>query len=140
MCTLADFDWLELSPLSRRYVETELEDWHNEYLPVSGTVLDVGAGCGETALFFLQHGASHVIAIEEDARAFGMLQRNFAGNSRVTTICASITNTKIDIEGAEEGLVMEVHFPFEWECLSQRSRSLQTVRLKRTGPLDWEAA
>ena len=46
----------------------EMREWEREYLPnfsLEGkTVLDVGAGSGDTAYFFFQHGAKKVICIE----------------------------------------------------------------------------
>ena len=47
--------------------------WEKCYLPdfplKEKTVLDVGAGCGETVLFYILHGAKKVIAIEPEAKA-----------------------------------------------------------------------
>lgn len=40
------------------------------------TILDIGAGCGETAWKFLDDGAKSVIAIECDPKRFHMLQQN----------------------------------------------------------------
>lgn len=114
MCELADFADLELTPLCRRWLEDELESWHRDYLPVAGTVLDVGAGSGETARFYLLHGADRVICIERYRPAFEMLCRNFAGDPRVTAIHADLSKIKVDVEGAEENMDLEIHFPYRW--------------------------
>ncbi|MDG6982836.1 MAG: glycosyltransferase [Nitrososphaerota archaeon] len=58
----------------------EAKMWSEAYLPPAGvkgkTVLDVGAGCGETAFFYLNHGARAVVAIEPDHEAAQMLREN----------------------------------------------------------------
>lgn len=62
---------------------SEYTKWKKWYLPpdhrkgIKGqVVLDVGAGCGETAYFFLKNGASKVISIEPDKKAFEILSEN----------------------------------------------------------------
>jgi hypothetical protein len=40
------------------------------------TVLDIGACCGETAWYYLQHGAKKVIAIECDSKRLEILKNN----------------------------------------------------------------
>jgi len=54
--------------------------WERLYLPkfsLKGkTVLDIGAGAGETAWFYFEHGAAKVIAIEPDRRLFELLREN----------------------------------------------------------------
>jgi SAM-dependent methyltransferase len=94
-------------------VETELQRWHEWYLPVGHTVLDLGAGCGETAFFYLNHGAKRVIAVEYDPEALRLLRENFASDDRVTIIDARIDSIKSDIEGSERNMVVETHFPFK---------------------------
>ena len=61
---------------------SEFERWEKQYLPADlrgKTVLDVGAGEGETAYFFLLHGAKKVICIEPDEKCYARLVRNAAG-------------------------------------------------------------
>jgi SAM-dependent methyltransferase len=54
--------------------------WKKWYLPpwslIGKTVLDVGAGCGETALFYYRHGAAKVIAVEPKSSLIPVLNRN----------------------------------------------------------------
>jgi len=58
--------------------------WTRYYLPgfplADKTVLDVGAGCGETAYFYLSHGAKKVVCIEPNTRRFELLQENARRN------------------------------------------------------------
>lgn len=90
--------------------------WEKYYLPINvkdKTILDVGAGSGETSLFYLHHGAKHIIAIEADSEAFKLLKQNVP-NDKVTAINEpfkldhlSIPHDlmKMDIEGAEQLLL-----------------------------------
>lgn len=79
------------------------------------TILDIGAGCGETAYFYFQHGAKKVICIEQDDIAFEYLQWNSSHNnwntdvyhkpfdlSDLTIPCDLV---KMDIEGLEIDLL-----------------------------------
>lgn len=101
---------MDLIPSYRHTLSAELDAWHRTYLPIKGgTVLDVGAGCGETARFYLLHGANRVIAIEGNKDAFERLAFNFLLDTRVTPIRANVDDIKIDIEGSEDGLVVEWH-------------------------------
>jgi len=91
----------------------EHRKWEKDYVPPSGlrgkTVLDIGAGCGETAKFFLEHGAAEVIAVEPYDVALRFLRLNAVGRSiRVvpqsfSTEMLSLTHQflKMDIEGYE---------------------------------------
>jgi SAM-dependent methyltransferase len=116
----------------------EWKQWEKHYLPsfsLEGkTVLDVGAGCGETAYFYLRHGAKRVIAIEVDPIQVELLRKNSELNDWVADekiriiprsfevddlIREKFDFAKIDIEGGEAALltldsldfpvVMEVH-------------------------------
>jgi hypothetical protein len=129
LCDLRDFDRLELLPLHRDLVQKEWYVWHRLYLPGSRLltdikgdrslegkeVMDLGAGCGETAFLFLNHGASRVHCFESDPAALELLKRNFGGDPRVTINQVQIGFIKIDIEGAEKDMVVETHFPAKWE-------------------------
>src|SRR6059036_536600 len=96
MCTPDNYKhlWLEPTP-PPRYVDPadknhELDIWHQWYLPPDGvegkTVVDMGAGCGETAQFYLLHGAKHVIAIESETHFVDFLKHNFGEDPRVTIL------------------------------------------------------
>ncbi len=117
MCTLKDFESLELDPYHAALVRKELEMWHRQYLPCGKRVLDVGAGCGETAQFYLLHGVEQVVCIEGDPEALAVLHRNFDRNPHVTIVPLMIDHIKIDIDGAEEGMLLETHFPHMFEHL-----------------------
>ena len=111
-----------MTPDLRENLATELNQWHTQYLPVSGTVLDLGAGCGETALFYLNHGATHVVCIEGDLRASSFLRQNFGNDSRVTIVPRYVSSIKVDIEGWEKGMVVEVHGKLKWRKIAEISR------------------
>ena|SRR3972149_8422349 len=119
MCTIQDYDKLKLTPLHRKFVETELDLWHKYYIPPEGvegkTILDLGAGCGETALFYLLHGAKKVICVESDKDCISLLAKNYMtnpilGNHNIQIIQSHIDFIKIDIEGSEKDMVIESHF------------------------------
>ena len=133
MCTLADFAHLEIPGPWEYWLQSELEWWHHDYLPIvaGSTVLDVGAGCGETAQFYLHHGAAHVVCVEGHPSALRHLRRNFGDDPRVTIVAAAIDRIKIDIEGAEADMDLEIHFPWRWETRREVGDIKQTrlVRL-----------
>ena len=107
----------------------ETKDWLKNYLPVTvhgKTVLDVGAGAGESARFFLLHGASKVICIEPNPVPFCDLKINARHHNivavndffRLMHLEIPFDFAKIDVEGYEEMLlgvavkrpmVVEVH-------------------------------
>jgi len=125
---LAREQWL-FSPTRINMILTETKEWEAYYLPISVNglrVLDVGAGEGETARFFLQHGASEIVCIEQDKPSWEILKRNAEHhpltclNKRFDLKDLEIPHDfmKIDIEGYEELLlqarlkepsVIEVH-------------------------------
>ena len=107
----------------------ETGDWTKHYLPINlkgKTILDVGAGEGETARFFLRHGATKIICIEPNKEAFSYLKLNTSKNRLValnkpfelSDLNIPHDLIKMDIEGYEEILlnveldtpaVVEVH-------------------------------
>jgi len=107
----------------------EYDEWLEYYLPLSVeglTVLDVGAGEGETARFFLEQSAKKVICIEPDGDAFRLLSQNAIGRNivcfnkkfDVSDLKMDFDFMKMDIEGYEEAMlnvqftkpcVIEVH-------------------------------
>jgi hypothetical protein len=111
--------------------------WHLYYLPrkplAGKTVLDLGAGCGETAKFFLNHGASRVVCVEPDNKCLDYLRKNFGNDPRVTIVSDFVDHIKVDIEGAEEGMIFEAHFPVKVRKLSGSPRETLWRVEKRTG-------
>lgn len=107
----------------------EYQDWLENYLPISVkglTILDVGAGEGETARFYLEHGAKKVLCIEPHHESYLRLAMNAKNrpmvcfNKRFTLsdLQMQFDFMKMDIEGYEEPLlnvqftkpcVIEVH-------------------------------
>jgi len=97
----------------------EWDVWKKYYIPhfpLHGkTVLDIGAGCGETAWFWFLHGASRVIAVEPNVKAVECLKENVERNSWNVQIIAepfSLEHLKLnydfmkmDGEGCEELLL-----------------------------------
>jgi len=92
--------------------------WQKFYAPIpleGKTVLDVGAGCGETALLFHLHGASKIIAIEPNSQAVECLVENAKVNDwNVETVPEYFSLEhlkydfdfmKMDIEGGESVLL-----------------------------------
>jgi hypothetical protein len=122
MCNIEDFAQLAMTPDLRENLQYELNMWHKHYLPVTGIVLDIGAGCGETALFYLNHGATHVVCVEGDPRAVECLRQNFGGDNRVTIVPRYISVIKSDIEGWEKGMVLEIHGNLKWKKLADIDR------------------
>jgi hypothetical protein len=129
MCEYSDFANLKLDPPHRKILKDELKQWHRVYLPkdgADGTVLDVGAGNGETAQFFLNHGAEHVICVEPYT---DLLVQNFGRDSRVTIVPKAVNLIKVDCEGGERNMVIEVHFQYRWLKLRE-GVNLKTIRLE----------
>ncbi len=133
MCELKDFERLELDNNHRLTLEQELELWHRAYLPVGKTVLDLGAGCGETAQFYLNHGAEKVISIEADSSCYDKLCANFVNDNRVIPILAHLDSIKCDIEGGERDMVIETHFPFKLIKMEELIPNVVLWRIKE----DW---
>ena len=94
-----------------------MQTWIESYLGLNLaglTVLDVGAGEGETAKFFLDHGAAKVICIEPSTQAYRHLARNVAEYPTVLPIKKRFSLSdlhlphdflKCNIEGCEEKLL-----------------------------------
>lgn len=97
----------------------EWDIWKKYYLPrfsLNGkTILDVGAGCGETAFFYFLHGAKKIIAIEPYVMAVQCLKENARVNRWNIKIIPEEFKTehlkiphdfmKMDIEGQEKELL-----------------------------------
>jgi predicted RNA methylase len=130
MCTIEDYKWMSIEDPWLSFVKTELmQEWHEVYTPpegFSGTVLDLGAGCGETANFYLLHGARRVICLEPNQSALEHLYRNFGRDPRVVIVPERFDLCKMDVEGAEKNLVVECHFP----------PRVQVIKAHRFAPAD----
>jgi hypothetical protein len=110
---------IEMTPSAKMTYFKEYNSWVTDYTPSFGlkdkVVLDVGAGCGETALLFFKEGASKVICIEPDPLKLRMLERNIqAMNWNATTVPRHFVVedlrldfdfVKVDIEGGENVLL-----------------------------------
>jgi hypothetical protein len=97
----------------------EWTSWEKYYLPsfsLKGkAILDVGAGCGETAFFYLLHGAKKVVAIEPESKAANCLRKNTLRNKWNVQILPEPFKKehlgiphdfmKMDIEGRESELL-----------------------------------
>jgi hypothetical protein len=115
--------------------------------PKDRTVLDVGAGCGETAYFFIAKGATKVICLEPDHKACEILRRNVQTNNWPVEVIEEKFGpkhlnlkydvAKIDCEGGErfmldyfeplKPMVIEVHGTELMKSFAQRIPSLQKV-------------
>jgi SAM-dependent methyltransferase len=140
------------------YLSIVFSEWHLEweryYLPpfdLKGkTVLDVGAGCGETALFYFKHGARKVICVEANPQSLSFLRENSLKGDWNTEIIEGLFSLdmlnldfdfmKMDCEGCESLLrgsdhlspcVIEVHEAETARALTTRF-GLRT--LGRSGP------
>lgn len=104
--------------------------WKKSYLSKTNIkgkiILDIGAGCGETAKFFLEHGAKHIIAVENNPDALPFLKLN--AKNHPLTVIGQPFNTKMleiphdfmkmDIEGYEILLLIENVLPhYKKECI-----------------------
>jgi SAM-dependent methyltransferase len=108
--------WVFNYDYARIYL-TEYRQWEKEYLPPKGvkgkTVLNVGAGAGESAKFFLDHGAREVIAVEPSPVALPYLWRNAEGHPitvidrffDVEMLTIPHDYMEMDIEGYEVELI-----------------------------------
>jgi len=123
-------------------VASEIEIWNKYYLPVSvhgKIVLDAGAGNGETALFYLRHGAKRVVAVEKDPTNFRLLQEN-TRNLGVEPIFDSfnISQTegvdfmKVDVEGGEACLLKLERLPCA-SVIETHSRPLEQQFIEKFG-------
>ena len=95
----------------------EMQIWIKSYLSLnlSGLkVLDVGAGEGEAAKFFLDHGAAKVVCVEPQTQKYRYLARNAAKHPSFLTLKKTINLSdlklpydflKCDLKGYEEELL-----------------------------------
>jgi hypothetical protein len=88
----------------------------------------------KTAQFYLNHGAQRIICVEGSEEALELLAKNFGHDDRVAIIPAMIDSIKIDIEGNEENLVLERHFPARFELLEKLDENVTLWKLQRSEP------
>ncbi len=114
---IANSGW-QFSPHRLHMIANERKEWLQYYLPsfsLEGkTVLDIGAGEGETAKVFLEAGAKRVICVECDPVRFPYLLAN-AKRYPLTLLCRpfqvadlfrfGVDFIKVDIEGYEEAVL-----------------------------------
>ena len=111
------------------------------------TVLDVGAGCGESAYFYFQHGAKRVIGIESNRSNVKYLELNKRLYNRygfefkfylekfdLLHLGLNFDFCKMDIEGGEVELLKlkKIDFPLSVEVHSQDLEAAFTKRGFRT--------
>jgi SAM-dependent methyltransferase len=103
----------------------ELPLWPQWYVPIpvkGKIILDVGAGCGESAFFYFRNGARKVICVEPDAPAVECLRENSKRHKWNVDIVPELFNLsmlnectfdllKIDIEGSEVELLKLSELP-----------------------------
>ena len=86
--------------IQSNYERNELELWNKTY-PKGKVFLDIGSNY-DTPYWSLKNGSEKVIAIDK-----AMV---FFRDERIVFIRAKIDAIKIDIEGAEKGMVIETHY------------------------------
>jgi len=116
---------LEVTPQYFELLWREWRAWKKWYLPPwslkDKTVLDVGAGCGETALFYYSHGAKKVIAVEPQSSLTPLLKTNmernkwnmqiFQGPFQPSMLGWDFDFMKMDGEGSESLLLKADRLP-----------------------------
>jgi hypothetical protein len=123
---------VKLHPEYFHIIFGEWLDWKRTHLPPfnlkGATVLDVGAGCGETALFYFIHGVDRVICVERNLDLAKIIGENLRSNKWNAEVQARSFDAemlkqdfdfmKMDCEGCETHLlsadtlppcVIEVH-------------------------------
>jgi SAM-dependent methyltransferase len=135
---------LKLLKLYALWFLREWDIWTKSYLPnfsLKGcTVLDVGAGCGETAFFYFLHGAGKVIAIEPNEEAIKCLTENAKVNGwnvevipekfKLDHLKIPHDFMKMDIDGAETALFnAEVNMP----CVVEVHNNVTRAEFEKKG-------
>jgi hypothetical protein len=101
------------------YIVSEFVDWERDYKFPSSlenkTILDIGAGCGETIFYFALKGCRNFIAVEPNSQAADLLRNNAKSNSlnvkvyndifRVSHLNEPFDFIKCDCEGGESILL-----------------------------------
>lgn len=110
---------LKLNRRKAALMVSEWKLWNDYYIPPSGvmgkTVLDVGAGCGETATLLFDKGAKKVVCVEPSGEEVKYLEENIKSNgwnAEIIPTGFSLSNlkdgfdfVKMDCEGCEAALL-----------------------------------
>lgn len=115
---------IKITPYFFNAIYGEWLDWKRFYLPINlkgATVLDVGAGCGETALFYFLHGAKRVICVEPQEQLAKIIDENIRANRwdaevlnrsfDLDLLQTEFGFMKMDCEGCEEHLLKASSIP-----------------------------
>jgi ribosomal protein L11 methylase PrmA len=74
-----------LQKYAKILIEEGFQCWSRDYKFPSSlenkTILDIGAGCGETIFYFALQGCRNFIAVEPNTQAADLLRRNAENNS-----------------------------------------------------------
>jgi len=125
----------------------EWGEWQRWYAPTSlegKIVLDVGAGCGETAFFYFRKGARKVICVEPDKAALECLEENTVRHSWNVEILPEAFRVemlkeckfdfmKMDGEGCEAELLKVTRLPTEAIIESHSLELTQTLAERLNG-------
>jgi len=110
---------VKLHPEYFHIIYGEWLDWKRTHLPPfnlkGATVLDVGAGCGETTLFYFIHGVNRVICVEPNSDLANIISENLRANKWNAEVIARpfdlgmlnlpVDLMKMDCEGCEAQLL-----------------------------------
>lgn len=115
---------IKITPYFFNATYGEWLDWKRYYLPFSlegATILDVGSGCGETAMFYFLHGARRVVCVEPDKRLSTIVAQNIRSNGwnaevlnrpfGLDLLTDEFDFMKMDCEGCETQLLRAVSIP-----------------------------
>jgi hypothetical protein len=140
--------WRLSIPYGLLYV-TEHAKWNTDYMPPGGLkgkrILDVGAGCGESAMWFLKEGARQVLCVENNQECRSYLERNARLNKGVSVLMGAfnpgehlwyhIDLVKMDIEGYEVLFAdyLDDHPEFNVDCVVEVHSVYQKDRFLKLG-------
>ncbi len=110
---------LKLNRRKAALMVSEWKLWNDYYLPSSGvagkTVLDVGAGCGESTALMFEKGAKMVVCVEPSQEEVAYLRENIKTNGwncevipsgfDLSMLKSEIDFVKMDCEGCEAALI-----------------------------------
>lgn len=115
---------IRITPYFFNVTYGEWLDWKRYYLPINlngATILDVGAGCGETALFYFLHGAKRVVCVEPDEKLSKIVDQNIQSNGwnaevlnqdfDLDLLRTKFDFMKMDCEGCEAHLLNAASVP-----------------------------